>query len=78
MHIGFFLYKVAEDNPKNFTILTSWRHNLEIGDACIFISRGVSKKDEPFKELICGYKTIFINTYNTVVLDLGPGISEGR
>ena len=36
----------------------------------MFISRGINKYGEAFKELICGYKTIYINTYNTVVLDL--------
>jgi len=62
----------------NFTILTSWRHNLNIADANFFISRGMTKKGKPFKELICGYKTIYINTYNTVVLDLGAVIHKGR
>ena len=76
--IGFYLYKFSERNPKDFTILTSWRHNLSIGDANIFLSRGYTKKKKPFKELICGYKTIYINTYNTVVLDLGAVIHKGR
>lgn len=46
-----------------------WRHNLDIGDANMYISRGTDSKRD-YKELICGYKTIGVNTYNTVVLDL--------
>ena len=76
--IGFYLYKFSERDPEDYTILTSWRHNLSIGDANIFLSRGYTKKNKRFKELICGYKTIFINTYNTVVLDLGAVVYKGR
>jgi len=39
----------------------------------MFISRGKNKDGVAFKELVCGYKTININTYNTVVLDLAEG-----
>jgi hypothetical protein len=46
-----------------------WRHNLDIGDANMYISRGTNELGD-YKELICGYKTIGINTYNTVVLDI--------
>ena len=36
----------------------------------MFISRGVDLKRGPYKELIVGYKSIYINTYNIVVNDL--------
>jgi len=42
-----------------------WKHNLDIDDASMFISKGINEK-KPYKELIIGYKTIFINTYTTV------------
>lgn len=38
------------------------RHNLDIGNVNMFISRGKSD-GKVFKELIIGYKMIFINTY---------------
>ena len=57
--------------------ITMWRHQLEIGDANMQISRGNLERGL-FKELIIGYKTIGINTYNTVVLDLSSEIGMGR
>lgn len=39
----------------------------------MFLSRGLTLDGMAFKELIVGYKTISINTYNTVVLDLSEG-----
>lgn len=50
--------------------MTSWRHNLEIGDANIFILRGQDQRSGQYKELIVSYKTIYINTYNIVLTDL--------
>ena len=46
-----------------------WKSLLEIGDASISIYRGNDSNGE-FKELVIGYKTININTYNIVVQDL--------
>ena len=59
-------------------MLTSWRNNLTIGDTSMFISRGIGSNGLAFKELIVGFKTIFINTYCTTVLDLGSEIVDGR
>jgi hypothetical protein len=53
-----------------------WEHLLEIADSSISISRGVDSQGE-FKELVIGYKTININTYNIVVQDLS-GNSQQR
>ena len=39
-NIGFFLIKFAWDDPKNFVFLTMWRHNLNVGDANMYLSRG--------------------------------------
>lgn len=43
-----------------------WKTLLDIGDATIAIQRGLDIQGE-FKELIIGYKTININTYNIYV-----------
>jgi len=40
---------------------------LDIGDTQLFILRN---KESGLKELIVSYKTIFINTYNVVVMDI--------
>jgi hypothetical protein len=74
---GFFLIKFEDRQPKNFVYLTMWRNNLEIGDANMFISRGTNQIG-PYKELICGFKTISINTYTTMVIDLSQDSTRGR
>lgn len=43
---------------------------MEVGDANMYISKGMDSHGSWYKELIVGYKTIFINTYNIVVIDL--------
>lgn len=48
-----------------------WRHKLDINDVTMKIIRDVDDTGKPFKELIIGYKTIYINTYNIVVQDMG-------
>jgi hypothetical protein len=45
------------------------RHNLEIDNVNMFISRG-KKNGETFKELIVCFKTIYINTYTVVSYDI--------
>lgn len=74
---GFFLIKFSEEDPTKKVFLTMWRHNLDIGDSNMYISRGSDNKGS-YKELVCGYKTIGINTYNTVVLDLSSDKHRGR
>ena len=72
-HLGFYLIRFDAKKPKEFKFLTSWRNNLEIGDASIFVLRGKDSKMDGsgyFKELVVSYKTIYINTYNIVLTDL--------
>lgn len=74
--LGFFLIRFDEDNPKKFNYLITWRHKLDIGDVNMQIIRDIDVNGEPYKELIIGYKTIYINTYNLVVQDMGGKIEE--
>jgi len=67
--IGFFLVSFNESDPHDYKYLTMWRHQLDIDDAHMAISRGTDK-DGPFKELIISYKTIYINTFTVVTKDL--------
>ena len=76
-NMGFFLLKFPKEDPTNNIYLTNWEHNLDIGDSNMYISRGTKNGDD-FKELICGYKTIGINIYNTVILDISSDSSRGR
>jgi hypothetical protein len=46
-----------------------WKHNLDIDNASMFISKG-NNENKRYRELIIGYKTIFINTYTVVCKDL--------
>ena len=50
--------------------MTMWSHKLDLGNANMYILRGIDNGIE-YKELIVGYKTIYINTYTLWVTDLG-------
>jgi hypothetical protein len=75
--IGFYLITFSQYDPKDYKFITMWRHKLDIGDANIFILRGtdsvlkgIDSEKGLYKELVVGYKTININTYNISVTDL--------
>ena len=74
--IGFFLMKFPVDHPHNVERLTMWKHNLDIDNASMFISKGNNEKKK-YRELVIGYKTIFINTYTVVCKDLSENKSLG-
>lgn len=76
--LGFFLIKINEDNPLTDSLyLTLWKNKLDIADANITLLRGTDEENgEPYKELVISYKTIYINTYNVVVVD-GTEKTEG-
>jgi hypothetical protein len=77
--MGFFLIKFKWNDPSDYVFITMWRHNLNIGDANVFISRGTNSSGQPFKELVLGCKAISINTYTTMVIDLSQkDITKGR
>ena len=71
--LGFYLIKFDEQNPQNHKILTALVTRLELDNVSLFISQGSHKNGEIFKELVIGYKTMFINTYNTIIQDLTDG-----
>jgi len=56
-----------ELNPKTFKFIIKWKNKLDIGDTFMTILRNHKKG---FKELIISFKTIYINTYNIVVMDI--------
>lgn len=74
--IGFYLMKFPVDDPHKVERMTMWKHNLDIDNANMFISRGNNEKQK-YKELVIGYKTIYINTYTVAVKDLSDQKNEG-
>ena len=68
--VGFFLTKFYANNPGQYRFVTMWRHLLEVGDATMALSTNVDSHGAWYKELVVGYKTIYINTYNVVIIDL--------
>ena len=65
--LGFFVIKISSKNIKDHMYLIKWKKKLDIGDAKICILNDRKKK---LKEIIISYKTIYINVYNILVLDL--------
>lgn len=69
--MGFYLIKFCQYDPQDYKNLTQWRHKLDIGDVDIYILRGQDNTiSGSYKELVIGFKTIYINTYTIVVQDL--------
>lgn len=55
-----------EENPSDgLMFLVKYKNKLDIGDCNIFVNRM-----DGLKELVLSYKTIFVNTYNIVIMDL--------
>jgi len=65
--IGMFLIAFESKNIHNYKFISSWHTKLEIDNVNMYILRGkdsITKNN--YKELIIGYKTIFVNTYNVM------------
>ena len=68
--LGFYILEFEENDPsKAPDFLIKWKNKLDIGDPNMCILRGQGKNTK-LKELIISYKSIFINTYNVVVMDI--------
>lgn len=65
--LGFFILRLGEKDPTNSQFLIKWKNKLDIGDPNIYVLRNEQKG---LKELIVSYKTIFINTYNVICMDI--------
>jgi hypothetical protein len=74
--IGFYLVKFTSYAPMKFKFMIAINNNLDIGDVNMSIMRGVDATGA-FKELVCGYKTIYINLYNLDIFDM-TGDEEKR
>mmetsp|Transcript_802 Transcript_802/g.1014 ORF Transcript_802/g.1014 Transcript_802/m.1014 type:complete len:155 (-) Transcript_802:1707-2171(-) len=56
-----------EDDPKEAKFLIKWKNKLDIGDTNFYVLRN---RAQGLKEIIISYKTIYINTYNVVCMDV--------
>jgi len=66
--LGFFVLRMREDDPNRSKFLIKIKNKLDIGDCNISVLR--KKGRDGVKELIIGYKTIFINTYSVMCMDI--------
>lgn len=66
---GFYLFQFDVKDAKNVQFLHKQATQLEIGDVNAFILDQKSGAHD-FLELIVAYKTIYINTYNVISIDL--------
>ena len=64
--LGLFLIKLSEDDPTQYNFFMKWKNKLDISDADI----GLVHMEEQYRELVVSYKTIFMNTYNVLVVDI--------
>jgi len=65
--LGFFVFKIHETDPTNCTYLVRWKNKLDISDSCMYVLRD---ENTGYKELIIGFKIIYINTYNLFCMDI--------
>ena len=66
--LGFFVLRMREDDPNRSKFLIKIKNKLDIGDCNISVLR--KRGEDGVKELIIGYKTIFINTYSVMCMDI--------
>lgn len=65
--LGFYVVSFNEKSTDSRTFLLKWKNKLDLGDANVHIMRDPVAKT---KEAIFSFKTININTYNLMVMDL--------
>lgn len=65
--LGFFLLRINEHDPNDFTFIIKLKNQLDIDNANIFVLRDDKSR---IKELVVAYKTIYINTYTINVIDI--------
>lgn len=65
--LGFFIIKIHENTPEECKYLIKWKNKLDMDDSsCYFLK----DPETGFKELICGFKLIYINTFNIFNFDI--------
>ena len=70
---GLYIVKFSEDDPKHHKFIMKVKNNLDIGDANIFVLRN---EEMLYKELVVSYKSIHINTYMILNIDISNPLSS--
>jgi hypothetical protein len=65
--LGFFVFTICEKDPYSSKFYIKYKNKLDIGDTNINVLRDPENR---VKELVISYKTIYINTYNVIVIDI--------
>lgn len=73
--LGFFVFTLQEKDPYQSKFYIKYKNKLDIGDCDINVLRDIDTK---VKELVISYKTIYINTYNVIVIDIANGGSSNN
>lgn len=69
--LGLFIIRINEQDSNQNFFLIRWKNKLNIGDPNMFILKNRSQNYRyELKELIVSYKTIFMNTYNVICMDI--------
>ena len=64
--LGFYMLRFHETDIYKFKFVINYANKLDMGDATIY----VNYRDNGCREMIIGYKSIYINIYTIVVMDL--------
>lgn len=74
--LGYYLMEIDEFDPCNVEplLLINWKSKLDIGDASMFT---IQHKDKG-RYLVLSYKSIYINTYNVLVVSLKNKLIQFR
>ena len=75
--LGYYLMEIDEMNPDTITpvFLINWRSKLDIGDAAMFFIKNTERE---INHLVLSYKSIYINAYNVLVIDLKTRLIQFR
>ena len=73
--LGQFIIRFDENNPERKQFLLRVKNKLDCGDVSIYVHRDKVKNT---KELIVGFKTIYMNTYSILVMDISNVIDTDR
>lgn len=65
--LGLFVLKIHMNDYSKCTYLVRWKNKLDISDTCMSF---LKDENTGYKELIIGFKIIYINTYNLFCMDI--------
>ena len=75
--LGYYLMEIDEMEPeeKEPIFLINWKSKLDIGDAAMFF---IKNEEREINHLVLSYKSIYINAYNVLVIDLKTRLIQFR